>query len=267
LTEGEFKGLMSYLKQSPSVELNPEKLADMIDKTPTAAALGALVEASQDIYSPIRVRAARLAARCYGKGGDAAVMGQVLVTWAREPLDEWRSIFDEFAKHGHDDVVALAVQQLIESASEKDFESHLRLAEGLLQRDPKHGAWLGPALLRSYAGMRNPSPQRRALIAKCKTETALVEAIGMYAKEAANGRGSERLGSEFTDVLKALMDKRGVKFMLWVAFEKRETEMWPMSDLRRVTGQSTGPDADVWQKWYKSNESKLPKQIVTAEMK
>jgi len=266
LDEQDYATLMVNLGQTPTADLTQEKLAELIEKSPTPAAIQALLDVSGNVNSPIQARAARLAAKCYAKGGDPKRMADALVRWARE-LDDWKRVFDDFLERGHNEEVSLAVQQLVETGPEKGFDAYVKLAGEVVARDAKNGAWIVPALLRSYARVKAASSARKDLIVKCKTDEALPVAVAIYASAAARGFGNEGVGNEFHDVLKALLDKRAIKFLMWAAFGKRMRETgWVMPELRRLSGQSGGPDADVWQTWYKANESKLPKQIQTPEM-
>jgi hypothetical protein len=265
LDEQDYATLMTNLGQTPTADLTQEKLAELIEKSPTPAALQALLDVSGNVNSPIQARAARLAAKCYAKGGDPKRMADALVRWARE-LDDWKKVFDDFLERGNNEEVSLAVQQLVETGPEKEFDAYLKLAGEVLARDAKNGAWIVPALLRSYQRVKAASSRRKDLIVKCKTDEALPTAVAIYAAAAAQGLGNEQVGNEFHDILKALLDKRACKFLVWVAFGKRERETWAVAELRRLSGQGGGLDADLWQKWYKANESKLPKQIETPEM-
>jgi len=261
-TDADFSSMMLSLRERTG-ELTADKVLAMVEETPVPGALSAALTLAGDRTCAKRPQYAKLAVQCYG-GADKDAMTTALFAWGSEPLDQWTEAFEAAVARGLQEEVAAALARMLESGPKEEFVRVLRVCRTALEKSAKYADALVPAVMQSYQrqDLERVGDLRKAIITKFKTEKTLPEMIGIYARV-----GYETLGLEFQAILKGLLDKRAVRFLIWITFEKSGREQWGIDELRRITGQSGALEAEKWQSWFKANEKKLPAQIETPEMK
>jgi hypothetical protein len=235
--------------------LNPKGILAALGETPTPRAVPALLALYQQPGDLKTADLARVMAKCYdGKPNDA--LDTALYQWvSADP-----NVFDTlqiFVAEGKAHPVVNVLKNILVQGAGTGFERWFDLAKACIEKNKAYAPDLVSALARSYGVYPLSSTVRKQLLQKHKNEETLVDLVGVYKS------APERMREvpEFEMLLREILDKRAIKFLIWLAYDSPTKPSWALPELKRITGESTPQDAALWRSWFSRNESKLPPQI------
>jgi len=246
--------LLSTRDWSPDC-INAQAVVTALMETPTEKAVTGLISMHRSPGSVKPMEIMTAIAKCY-EGRDRVAVGQL-----DNAMNEWmstdpnfREVLQLFLKEGKTKPVAKVLINLFEMGSSETSEKWFSMAGDILAKDPTLADVLVPALVKSFTTYKRPSETRKQLILKYKSAAGLEDACQLYPR-------MQDPPTEFESILRALLDKRAVKFLRWCAFKWSKRPSWAIEELRRVTGDQGPMDGKYWEAWIERNGSKLPPQV------